>query len=105
MARGYHTQSTRIDGTSDQVVAAAKAGYLIRVYAIYPTGSASAILTLKNTTATTTIMGPIAYDASFGSPVPYNPDGWCQTLVGDGLTANTSTGTGNSTITWHYEES
>lgn len=81
--------------STDSAVVDAVAGYAIRVISVYAVAGATATNLTFNTKPVgsgTDISGLLANAANGGEVLPRNPDGWFQTLVGEGLSVTTGTG-------------
>lgn len=79
--------------TTDGAVVAAVAGKRIRVLSFrHSPGNAAATLTFttKPAGAGTAISEVLSAAANSGNPYPFNPHGYFQTAVGEGLSATTS---------------
>lgn len=92
--------------TTDGAVASAVAGKKIRVLALaYVGGTTVGAVTFNTKPAGAgTAIGP-AFVAAASTPVvlPYNPKGWFETNLGEGLTATTGATTSAVTILVTYE--
>ena len=80
---------------TDSVVVAAVAGYAIRVLNVYAlAGGTATNLTFNSKPggAGAAISALLANDANGGEVLPYNPHGWFQTAIGEGLSVTTGAG-------------
>jgi hypothetical protein len=91
--------------TTDDSYVAAQAGQRIRVTAVaIVAGGTAQSLTFKSkpSGASSAITPLFAFGANGGMVLPYNPDGWFDTVLGEGLTVTTASGGSTTGIMISY---